>query len=158
MTYRFLIAALFAALLSACATPGYRDGYGSRDGYGYDRGYDRYDRGSVRCYDCGRVINIERYYGDGRTTGAGAITGAIVGGALGSQVGSGDGRRAATVAGAVVGGLVGNEVERDVREGARYDIHIQMDNGRRIVVSQRDLNGVQEGSYVRVDGGRAYRI
>ena len=152
MKYRTLLGASVAVLFSACTTTGYHDGYG------YDRGYDRYDRAPAQCYDCGRVVSIERYYGDGRTSGAGAVTGAIVGGALGNQVGSGDGRKAATVAGAVVGGVVGNNIERNAREGDRYDIHVQMDNGRRIVVTQSDLNGLREGSYVRIDGGRAYRI
>ena len=159
MKYRTLLGVSAAALLSACTTTAYHDGYG------YDRGYDRYDPGPAaydpgpaRCYDCGRVVGIERYYGDGRTSGAGAVTGAIVGGALGNQVGSGSGRTAATVAGAVAGGVVGNNIERNTTEGDRYDIHVQMENGRRIIVTQRDLNGVREGSYVRIDGGRAYRI
>jgi len=158
MNYRMLIAAVFAVGLSACTTPGYHDGYGYNQGYN-NRGYDNY--GPERCLDCGRVVSIERYYygnGDGSTSGAGAVTGAIVGGALGNQVGSGSGRTAATVAGAVAGGVVGNNIERNRTDGDRYDIHIQLENGRRVVVTQRDLNGLREGSYVRIDGGRAYAI
>lgn len=154
MRYATLLGASVAVLLSACTTTAYRDDYGYDR---YDRG-ERHDRGPAQCYDCGRVVSIERHYGEGRTSGAGAVTGAIVGGALGNQVGSGDGRKAATVAGAVVGGVVGNNIERNANEGSRYDIHVQMDNGRRVIVSQRDLDGVREGSYVRIDGGRAYRI
>jgi len=30
-----------------------------------------------------------------------------------------------------------------------------MDDGRRIIVNQADLNGIREGSYVRVSGNRA---
>ena len=152
-------------MLSACAT----DGYYARDDYYYpdrdrmdERYVDRYDDGRVddryaRCFDCGRVERIERTDGDGRTSGAGAVAGAVVGGLVGNQIGSGSGRTAATVGGAVLGGIAGNEIEENANEG-RYDIYIRMNDGRRVVVSQRDLNGVREGSPVRVEGGRARLI
>jgi outer membrane lipoprotein SlyB len=166
MKTRLFIAAAGALALAGCVSDGgyyasdryYDDDY---DRYGYDARYgDRYDRVSYmdRCFDCGVVERIERYYDDGRTSGVGAVTGAVVGGALGSQVGSGSGRRAATVAGAVIGGIAGNEIEEEHREGTRYDVYVRMNDGRRVVVSQRELDGVREGTRVRVSGGRAFRI
>lgn len=158
------LAAAGALALAGCATDG---GYYADDRY-YDDGrygytHDRYPRGYAGterrygdCYDCGRVERIERFYDDGRTTGVGAVTGAVVGGAIGNQVGSGSGRRAATVAGAVIGGIAGNEIEEDRNEGTRYDVYVRMNDGRRLVVNQRELDGIREGSMVRISGGRAY--
>lgn len=157
-----------SVLLAACASTGYSDRY---DAYSYDT-YDRYDTRDSRYYDsrydnrydnrrcdrCGQVVDIERFYGEGRASGAGAVGGAIVGGVLGSQVGSGSGRDAATVAGAIAGGVAGHNIEQNAREGERYAIHVQLDNGRRVVVEQRDLNGVREGSRVIIDDGRARLI
>ena len=162
MNIRMGLAALGALALAGCVTDG---GYYADDRYHDDRYDNRYvdryepgyaDRRYGDCYDCGQVERIERYHGDGDTTGVGAVTGAVVGGAIGNQVGSGSGRRAATVAGAVLGGIAGNEIEEDRREGTRYDVYVRMNDGRRVVVNQRELDCIREGSRVRVDGGRAY--
>lgn len=109
----------------------------------------------ARCSDCGVVERIERIQGQRSTTGTGAVLGGIVGGVLGNQVGSGDGRKAATVAGAVAGGIAGNEIEKSHNTAPSYEVHVRMDDGRRIVVGQRDLSGVREGAHVIVSGGRA---
>lgn len=134
--------------LGACATGG------------YDRGYDRGYGGSAPggyayCQQCGVVERIEQYYGQRRADGGGAVAGAIIGGVLGNQVGSGSGRAAATAAGAIAGGVAGHNVEKNVRDGARYDVFVRMDDGRRIVLTQRDLRGIREGSRVRVSGNSA---
>lgn len=148
-----LVAATVMALgLSACASSGssygYRD-YDSRDRYSYDS----------RCYSCGTVERIDvARYGDGRTTGAGAVAGAIIGAAVGNQVGSGSGRRAATVAGAVAGGVAGNNIERNRNDRDVFAVVVRMDDGRRVVVEQRSLNGVREGARVEVRSGRAQLI
>ena len=34
--------------------------------------------------------------------------------------------------------------------------YARMDDGRRIVVSQRDLHGVREGAYILIRNGQAY--
>lgn len=135
-----------ASLLGACATDsGY---YGSRSD-GYD---NRGNRGySSRCDRCGVVTRIDHYEGDRRTSGGGAVAGAVVGGVVGSNVGSGDGRRAATVAGAVLGGIAGNQIERNSNARGTFALQVRMDNGRRVVVEQRDLAGIREGDRVIVD-------
>jgi outer membrane lipoprotein SlyB len=74
---------------------------------------------------------------------------------LGNQVGGGSGRAAATVAGAIAGGVAGNALEKDSRSAPRYELYVLMDDGRRIIVTQPELNGIREGSYVRVTGTRA---
>jgi outer membrane lipoprotein SlyB len=109
------------------------------------------------CVDCGVVQSISSYTGERRgTTGAGAVVGAVVGGALGNQVGSGDGKKAATVAGAVVGGIVGNNIEKNRTDGTWYEMNVLMGDGRTVTVTQDDLNGIREGSRVRLRDGKAY--
>jgi outer membrane lipoprotein SlyB len=144
---RLLVATLTVLLLAACASspsPRYAGG-------GYSGGYAAH-----RCGNCGVVEGIERVYGDRSTTGTGAVVGGIVGGVLGNQVGSGSGRRAATAAGAIAGGVAGNAIERDVRSAPRYEIYVRMDDGRRLVVTQPELQGIRNGAYVQIRGNRAY--
>lgn len=158
-TTRLLLASSLVLMLGACASSG--GGY-SRSSYPADRydnrSYDnRYDdRGQyARCYDCGTVERIDRVVGERTSSGGGAVLGGIVGGVLGNQVGGGSGRTAATVAGAIAGGVAGNAIEKNNNASAMYELFVRMDDGRRIVVDQRDLNGIREGSYVRVSSGRA---
>ena len=144
MIARIFSLAALALVLTACASSNpYRPGYGTAPG------------GYAYCQNCGVVDRIEVFYGERRAGGGGAVVGAIVGGVLGSQVGSGSGRDAATVAGAVAGGVAGHQIEKNARGAARYDLFLTMDDGRRIVLTQRDINNIREGSRVRVSGNRA---
>jgi outer membrane lipoprotein SlyB len=147
MTFRIVFSLLAILMLGACATGPTDRYYGS----GYGPGYGTSTRG---CYDCGVVERIETVYGPGRTSGGGAVLGGVVGGVLGSQVGSGSGRTAATVAGAVAGGVAGDRIERS-RESESFEITVAMDDGRRLIVYQRDLHGLRPGARVRLDRGVA---
>lgn len=148
MSLRFLALVLATLLLAACASsPG-----GHR---GYDRGYDR---GYARCLDCGTVERIEVVHGERRASGGGAILGGIVGGVIGNQIGSGDGRRAATAAGAIGGAVAGHQIEKSQNAAPSYDLFIRMDDGRRIVINQRDIGGIREGSYIELRGDRVYLL
>jgi outer membrane lipoprotein SlyB len=141
---RRLVPALLCLVLAACASPGHRPGY---DGY------------ADTCRQCGTVERIERVYGgEGYATGSGALLGAIIGGALGNTMGKGDGRKAATVAGAVIGGVVGNEAEKDANRAPRYEIFVALDDGRRVVVRQKELGPLRDGVRVVVRNGRAERL
>lgn len=140
---RIIAISLLSLLLAACASGG---------GYSQQRPYHD---GYARCQDCGRVERIEEVRGERTTSGGGAVLGGIVGGVLGNQVGSGSGRRAATVAGAVGGAVAGNAIERETNAAYSYDLFILMDDGRRIVVNQRELGGIRTGSHVIVRGNRA---
>ena len=40
--------------------------------------------------------------------------------------------------------------------GATYNVYVRMNDGRTVVVTQTDLGGIREGSYVRVYNGRAW--
>ncbi|WP_460762660.1 glycine zipper 2TM domain-containing protein [Lysobacter fragariae] len=138
--------------LAGCATsPGYGSGYGNNSGYG-DSGY-----GSARCYDCGTVTRIEQVGTPTRGV-TGAVLGGIVGAAAGRELADDEskGRRnTATVAGAAAGALAGNAIERSTR-GTRFNVYVRMDDGRAVTVTQTDLGGIREGSYVRVGNGRAW--
>ncbi|HPA01003.1 MAG TPA: glycine zipper 2TM domain-containing protein [Chiayiivirga sp.] len=149
MRLRFLSALLPALLLAACATPG---GYYSGHGGGYAPPQDGY----ARCANCGVVEKIDRVYGERNSSGGGAVLGGIIGAIVGNQIGSGSGRAAATVAGAIAGGAVGNSAERNANSAPWYELYLRMDDGRRIVVSQRDLHGVREGAYILIRNGQAY--
>lgn len=144
MQTKVLVALFTALLLAGCASSG---GYSRSSSPTYD--------GYARCLSCGTVERIERVYRERRAGGGGAVIGGIIGGILGSQVGSGSGRDAATVAGVIAGGVAGNEAEKKANAAPVYELFVRMDDGRRIVVSQRELNGVREGSYVRIAAGRA---
>lgn len=139
MSTRLIVLLASSLLLAGCATTG---GQYSRP----------HDGGFARCLDCGTVDRIERVYGGGEPTGVGVVTGAVIGGLLGNQVGKGRGRRAATAAGAIGGAVAGQAIERDIRSAPRYELFITMDDGRRIIVEQREIGAIRPGSYVRVRG------
>lgn len=140
MRIRILLSALAMLALGACASTSQRY---------YDDGY------AGACRSCGTVEKIERVYGERDTSGGGAVVGAIIGGVLGNQVGSGSGKKAATVAGAVAGGVIGNNVEKNERSKPRFEIFVIMDDGRRLVVEQKELGGLRDGDRVKLVNGRA---
>ncbi|WP_147653880.1 glycine zipper 2TM domain-containing protein [Vulcaniibacterium gelatinicum] len=148
MNIRPLCTAAIAALaLAGCATSS--PYYGSTS--------PPYGASPAQCYDCGTVVRIESV-GTPRSGATGAVLGGIVGAAAGRELAEDEskGRRnTATVAGAVAGAAAGAAIERNVA-GAHYNVHVRMNDGRIVVVSQKDLGGIREGSYVRVYNGRAW--
>ena len=60
----------------------------------------------------------------------------------------------AAAAGAVGGAFAGNAIQKNTT-GPSYNVYVRMDDGRTTVVTQKDLDGVREGAYVRVYNGRA---
>ena len=150
MNIRLIGAAAIAALaMAGCATT-YPD---SR--------YDPPPVSSANCYDCGTVTRIDMV---GTASNRGTVTGAVLGGVVGAAAGreladdESKGRRnTATVAGAVAGAAAGAAIGRNVSGGgSSYNVHVRMNDGRTVVVSQTDLDGIREGSYVRVYNGRAW--
>ena len=102
----------------------------------------------------GRISSIEpiRQQQSGTT---GGVVGGVVGAVIGNQIGSGTGRAAATVAGGVGGALLGNRIQRKSSENiGGYNVHVQMDNGSHRRLSREQLNGLDVGTRVRVDGKR----
>jgi len=147
MHLRTLSAAALALSLAACASsPSH---YDNGPAYGGPSNYP------ARCANCGTVERIEHVYGNSHTSGGGAIIGGIVGGVLGNTVGKGDGRKAATVVGVVGGAVAGNAIEKHENQEGTFDVFVRMDNGQKLILNQRDLGGIREGSYVEVYNNRA---
>ena len=150
-------AAIAALALAGCATsPGYSSGSGYGGGYGHA------PAPTQGCYDCGVVTRIDQRSRGGtapNATGAvlGGIVGAVAGRAIADSTTDSEGRKnTATAAGAVGGAVAGNAIQNRVQAQSTYDVHVRLDDGRMTVVSQTDLGGIREGSYVRVTNGRAF--
>lgn len=150
MTSRILAIAIALSplALAGCATSG--AGYaGSGSGYGSSQ---------TTCYDCGTVTRIEQGAGSRAPNATGAVVGAVIGGLAARELADNrtdsEGRKnTATVAGAAAGGVIGNAIQN--RAGTGYNIFVRMRDGREVVVSQDDLNGIREGSTVRIVNNRA---
>jgi outer membrane lipoprotein SlyB len=150
--------ALLASLAAAgCATTS--PGYAPAPAYGsaYPAPSD------TACYDCGTVTRIEVVSGTASNVpnATGAVLGGIVGAAAGHEIsahtgGSKGNQNIATAAGAVAGAVAGNAIQNRQQAQGAYNIYVRMNDGRTTVVTQGDLGGIQEGSYVRVADGRAY--
>lgn len=144
-----------ALTLAGCATSSPDYGYGgSRGGGGYSQApQSRY------CADCGIVTRIDAVASNrAAPTGTGAVLGGIVGAVAGRQIsketgGSKGNKNVSAAAGAVGGAVAGNAIQNRVT-GDSYDVTVRMDDGRSIVVNQRDLAGVRENTYVRVVNGK----
>ncbi len=139
--------------LAGCATSGYGSaGVGAGAGYGSS---------TANCYDCGTVTRIETISSGSNVPNAtGAVLGGLVGAAAGRTIAKdqtdSEGRQnTATVAGAVAGAVAGNAIQNRTT-GASYNVYVRMQDGRTTVVTQNDLGGIREGSYVRVYNGRAW--
>ncbi|MEE7546731.1 glycine zipper 2TM domain-containing protein [Xanthomonas sp. Kuri4-1] len=160
MNIRLLALGVTATLtLAGCATT--QPGYGNAGGYnngGYSNG--GYNQGAPgRCADCGIVTRIDAVQSNrSAPTGTGAVLGGIVGAVAGRQIsketgGSKGNKNVSAVAGAAGGALAGNAIQNRVT-GDSYDVQVKMDDGRVLVVNQRDLAGIRENTYVRVVNGK----
>ncbi|WCE03533.1 glycine zipper 2TM domain-containing protein [Pseudoxanthomonas sp. JBR18] len=144
-----------ALTLAGCATTSPNGGYG----YGGSRSSSYPAPSSRTCADCGIVTRIDAVSSNrSAPTGTGAVLGGIVGAVAGRQIsketgGSKGNKNVATVAGAAGGALAGNAIQNRVTSDT-YDVTVRMDDGRTIVINQRDLGGVTENTYVRVVNGR----
>jgi len=151
--------ALLASLAAAgCATtsPGY-----SSPSYG-NSGYAPAPS-DTSCYDCGTVTRIEvaSTTSSNVPNATGAVLGGIVGAVAGREIsdktgGSKGNKNLATVGGAVAGAVAGNAIQNHAQAQGAYNVYVRMNDGRSTVVTQSDLGGIREGSYVRVTNGRAY--
>lgn len=151
MKSQLLIAAALATTLAACASQPRQASYGYGGGSGYSQPQPQ------RCYDCGQIERIETVYGARTNSRTGAVLGGLVGAVAAREIpkhGSQGKENTATVAGAVAGAVAGNAIENKMNEQT-YDIHVRMDDGRRLVVNRNSLgNDIRVGAYVRVDGSR----
>lgn len=155
------VAAAATLALAGCATsPGYGGGGYNNGGYNNPQPQPGYGDQN-RCYDCGLVTRIEQISTQGTAPSAtGAVLGGLVGAVAGRKIADdhtdSKGRKnSATVGGAVAGALAGNAIQNRVAAPS-YNVYVRMDDGRTQVVTQKDLGGIRENTYVRVTNGRAY--
>ena len=146
----FGLAAAASLAMAGCTT--------TSPGYGY--GAPVPASSTANCYDCGTVTRIDMVAGTGSAVpnATGAVLGGIVGAAAGRELADdeSEGRQnTATVAGAVAGAVAGNAIQNRT-QAASYNVYVRMQDGRTTVVTQNDLGGIREGSYVRVYNGRAW--
>jgi len=148
------VAAVAALAMAGCAStsPGYGSGYGNVSPA----------PSGARCYDCGTVVAIESGSADGGTNVAGPVLGGIVGAVAAKELArrntDSEGRRnVAIAAGAAGGAVAGNAIQNRVEANrSGYTVHVRMDDGRTTTVQQANLDGIREGSYVRIQNGRAW--
>lgn len=149
-----------AAMLAATALVGCASTSPGYSGSGYGGGYG--NAPAARCDTCGVVTRIDHRARASNTPNAtGAVIGGIVGAVAAREIAErntdSDGRaNTATAAGAVGGAVAGNAIQNRVQGQSVYDVHVRLDNGRMTVVTQDDLGGIREGSYVSVANGRAF--
>jgi outer membrane lipoprotein SlyB len=157
MNIRLIGATALLASLAAAGCASTSPGYTSSPSYG--PGYSSAD---TSCYDCGTVTRVEvTSSGSNAPNATGAVLGGIVGAVAGREIsdktgGSKGNKNVATVGGAVAGAVAGNAIQNHVQAQGAYNVYVRMNDGRSVVVSQRDLAGIREGSYVRVTNGQAY--
>jgi len=142
-----------ATTLAGCATT--QPSYGGGGGYVSSPAYSS----QARCADCGIVTRIDAVQATRTAPSAtGAVLGGIVGAVAGRTIshetgGSKGNENVATVLGAGAGAVAGNAIQKNVT-GESYDVQVKMDDGRVIVVNQKDLGGIRENTYVRVVNGK----
>ncbi|PJK07413.1 peptidoglycan-associated outer membrane lipoprotein precursor [Lysobacteraceae bacterium NML08-0793] len=155
---RITLIAASILTLSACASSPSGQYYGGHNsGYG-NSGY--YGGSQYGCHDCGTVTRIEVLPGRHAPAATGAVIGGIVGAVAAREIAKDNTdsqrrRNAAAVAGAAGGAAVGHAIQNRVSAPA-YNVHVRMDNGREIVVSQNEIPGIHQGSLVQVQNGRVY--
>ena len=116
------------------------------------RGYD--DNASVNrpfsgCANCGVVVSIDIVPAD-RTASSDSHTvlEGIVGSVAQQSSGSTSSARATSL------GPNPSSMAEGAYQSESYDIKLKMDDGRTLVINQRDLQGIRENMPIRVDHGR----
>ncbi|GAA5074988.1 glycine zipper 2TM domain-containing protein [Lysobacter panacisoli] len=146
------VAAACTIALAGCATSS--PGYSSAPA-------PSYGGSTANCYDCGTVTRIEQVAaGSSAPSATGAILGGIVGAVAGHEIsahtgGSKGNQNVAAAAGAVGGAVAGNAIQKNTNS-TQFNVYVRMNDGRTSVVTQKELDGIREGSYVRVYNGRAW--
>ena len=139
----FVVAAIAALLLGACAHP---------MGVAEYRAHAAMGEQTVRygVVDTVREVTIRA-----RETGVGSASGAMIGSIAGSHAGHGHHSSiAGFIGGAILGAIIGSEVERSANERPGVELTVLLDSGRTIAVVQDAEERFRAGDRVRVLSGR----
>lgn len=126
---RGLLGAAFALLLAACATQtSVREPMPAPGPVITPAAPGHAPNAAPRCAaGSGHVVRVTNL-GPGQD-GTGAMGGGVLGGVLGTN----------------------DQAAHPATSGAGHDIYVQMDDGRKLIVAQRELGGIAVGSRVSVD-------
>jgi outer membrane lipoprotein SlyB len=106
---------------------------------------------------CGTVTDVRTIQVRGQGSGAGVVVGGVLGGVLGHQIGGGRGRDVATVAGAAGGAYAGHQTERNMKSGTRYQVQVQLQNGKSRTFTFRAPTSYRVGDAIAINGGKLVR-
>jgi outer membrane lipoprotein SlyB len=114
--------------------------------------YTRAQAGTLQEVQMGSVLSVRNIRIEKDSTDVGNAAGAVLGGIAGSTAGEGRGKAAASVAGAVIGGIIGSKIDKSVQTQPGYEITIQLDGGKTVVVTQLADEAFRPGDRVKVIG------
>jgi len=102
---------------------------------------------SIREATIGDIREVEI---EGRRTAIGRIGGGLIGYELGRSIGSGSGSRIAGAAGAVAGAVAGEAAEEALTRERGFEILVELEDGRSLVIVQPADQNFAVGAKVRV--------
>lgn len=111
--------------------------------------------GKVQTVEYGVIEKADAVVIAGRRTALGTIGGGAVGAAAAGEIGHGTGRRLAQAGGAVVGAVAGQAVEEAVTRHAAQELHVRLDSGKTVVVTQPVPPDFRPGERVALVSGGA---
>lgn len=111
--------------------------------------------GKVQTVEYGVIEKVDAVVIAGRRTALGTLGGGAVGAAAAGEIGHGAGRRLAQAGGAVVGAVAGQAVEEAVTRDAAQELHVRLDSGKTVVVTQPVPPEFRPGERVALVSGGA---
>jgi outer membrane lipoprotein SlyB len=132
-------AALATAAVSGCQAPSqgartYRAGQAQR---------------AMQSYP-GIILRAEQVQIQHDESGGGSVAGAVLGGVVGSTIGGGRGQRLATAGGAAAGSAMGSAAERSRNLRPAWELEVELEDGRIMVIVQENDDDYAAGDHVRV--------
>ena len=88
----------------------------------------------------------------------GSIGGGAIGGIAASGIGGGTGQAIASAIGAVAGAVIGSKIEEKASQVNGLEMVIRKDNGKEIVVVQKNEPNLVPGARVRIVGGSRLNV
>ena len=145
--FKFILIAVIAALLGACASSNSGDVY------------RREDTRKVQTVRMGVIESVRTVKLEGTNSNIGTAAGAVVGGIAGSTVGEGKGSAIGAVIGAVAGGIAGSAIEEVATRADGVELTIKLDTGAIIAIVQEATETFKPGERVRlIESGGNTRV
>lgn len=88
----------------------------------------------------------------------GGVGGGVLGGIAGSTIGGGTGQAVAAAVGAIAGAIGGSKIEEKLSQVDALELVIKKDDGKEIVVVQKEDSSLVKGARVRIVGGSSLNV